>query len=136
MTTPCENCPCPHNCRALAAYCLWAAESPRDPVKIRHVVDVSKLHAERDRTAPARPEYPPAIVQLGTALAAAVRVVKASVRSEPVGVDAEEQARRLSICEACPEYDAERKRCKKCGCFAALKLRLATEHCPLEPPKW
>lgn len=51
----------------------------------------------------------------------------------------------LAICEACPMYlgDAKRPRCKLCGCSinnlprgTQNKIAMATEHCPLDPPKW
>lgn len=48
----------------------------------------------------------------------------------------EEQARRLSICKACPHYDAKQKRCVLCGCVANLKVRIASMACPDKPPRW
>ena len=45
-------------------------------------------------------------------------------------------ADRLNICKTCKNFDAKRMRCNLCGCFANLKLKLATEQCPLNPPKW
>ncbi len=42
---------------------------------------------------------------------------------------AEEQARRLGICRACPQWDGGR--CRLCGCYLAAKIRLRTEHCPI-----
>lgn len=48
----------------------------------------------------------------------------------------EEQARRRSICAACPEWAAEARRCRICGCYTDAKIRLKTAHCPLDPPKW
>jgi Family of unknown function (DUF6171) len=39
---------------------------------------------------------------------------------------------RLSICESCDRL--ENGRCKECSCFVKLKVRLATEKCPLS--KW
>ena len=50
---------------------------------------------------------------------------------------------RLEICKACPHYDAQRHRCKLCGCCSGPsqkkwlnKLALATEECPDRPPRW
>lgn len=50
---------------------------------------------------------------------------------------------RLAICEACPQYDAERHRCQLCGCCSGPsqkkwlnKVALATEECPDRPPRW
>ena len=46
--------------------------------------------------------------------------------------------KRLEICKACPEWDANglmgTGRCKKCGCSTQAKLRMATEKCPID--KW
>lgn len=50
----------------------------------------------------------------------------------------------LEICRACPFYTNNgRPRCKKCGCSVnnqpngiANKIAMATESCPLDPPKW
>lgn len=59
------------------------------------------------------------------------------VRSE------EEIGRIIEICEACPNYDQRRKRCKLCGCNVNRsrramwnKIAMATEKCPDKPPRW
>ena len=41
---------------------------------------------------------------------------------------------RLTICKACPELIQVTKSCRQCGCFMALKVKLAKASCPLE--KW
>lgn len=53
---------------------------------------------------------------------------------------------RLAVCAACPEFDAEERRCTRCGCFMDVKagsltnrnperaLRIEITHCPLG--KW
>jgi hypothetical protein len=64
------------------------------------------------------------------------RVVVAAATGQSVAVGDEERDRRLDICRACPEYDAANDRCRKCGCVGKWKAKLATEHCPLDPPKW
>jgi hypothetical protein len=46
----------------------------------------------------------------------------------------EEQARRLAICAACPQRNAEDRRCWRCGCYTDAKVKLRTEHCP--EAKW
>lgn len=53
----------------------------------------------------------------------------------------DEAAAILSICKACEHYDSEKEACRKCGCKATArglvdKIRWASEHCPLKPPKW
>jgi hypothetical protein len=41
----------------------------------------------------------------------------------------------MSICQSCDRYEAgQRPTCRECGCDLLLKLRFATEECPLK--KW
>jgi hypothetical protein len=81
-------------------------------------------------------EYPSLFQQAANAAHAVGSVVAAAVRGEPVTVPQEEQDRRLAICHTCEFWDAAQQRCSKCGCFGAWKTWLASQHCPLEPPKW
>lgn len=78
------------------------------------------------------PEYPPLAQQAVNALKAAGRFVKSGLKT----VGKAEYERRLAICEACDQYDAEKKRCRECGCRTEYKLRMASEHCPLPEPRW
>lgn len=67
----------------------------------------------------------------------AMSVTKAAVRSVLHGlplVDEDEHKRRLGICRSCEHYD--RGSCRICGCGLSAKTKMATEHCPLDPPKW
>lgn len=48
-----------------------------------------------------------------------------------------------TICRPCPHFDEDRSVCRICGCFvrrdgAAFlnKLRMATESCSADPPRW
>ena len=41
-----------------------------------------------------------------------------------------ERARRRAICTGCPEFDAEARRCRACGCLADVKPWLGTATCP------
>jgi hypothetical protein len=82
------------------------------------------------------PDYPPLADQVESAAAAAGRALAAGVTSQPVLVDKAEQLRRLAVCGACPNLDINRGRCTVCGCVVRYKTRLATEHCPLDPPRW
>jgi hypothetical protein len=70
--------------------------------------------------------------------AAASRVVSAIVNRAPVLVPSEIRSTREIICSICEENIAGR--CRKCGCGIRAQLirktHLATERCPLEPPKW
>lgn len=66
------------------------------------------------------------------------RAAGAVLRGEPVLAPAGVVAERRGICLPC-EFNGHRDsggiRCEKCGC-AGLKLELATERCPLDPPRW
>lgn len=70
--------------------------------------------------------------------AAATRVLGAAIRGHPIRVPPEILAARESICAACEENLSGR--CRKCGCGVRAQLlrktHLATERCPLTPPKW
>jgi hypothetical protein len=83
-------------------------------------------------------DYPSTATMVGNALSAAGRVIAAAVTGEAVQVPTEEFERRYALCRSneCGQYDSAQDRCIKCGCVANLKTRLATEHCPLDPPKW
>ena len=80
-------------------------------------------------------DYPPRIKHMLNAGGAVVRVAGAAIRGRPVAVPEEVAAERLAICKACEKYDMSKSRCKACGCYT-LKTSLATEQCPLSPPKW
>lgn len=84
---------------------------------------------------PREPSYPSLARQALNLAGAAGRVVAAVANGVAYRVSEEEHARRLAICQACEFHDAAKRRCTKCGCGGA-KLHLATERCPLEPPRW
>ena len=76
-------------------------------------------------------EMPPVGQQARSLAKAAVKFAASGGATVP----AEVRAERLAICRGCEWHDADRGRCGKCGC-GGLKLQLATERCPLDPPKW
>jgi hypothetical protein len=41
---------------------------------------------------------------------------------------------RINICNSCPFFRKEDKRCTKCGCFMEAKTRLKKTYCPVN--KW
>lgn len=70
-------------------------------------------------------------------VARAVSAVVAVVRHVAAGLPkagSDEKARRMELCRACPEFDAVKTKCRKCGCWLNLKIPMAGEHCPLG--KW
>lgn len=74
--------------------------------------------------------------RVASATAAAGRVIVAAARGERVRVPDEVYEERVAICRTCDQWDPTRHVCKICGCYTRIKLRLATEHCPLPEPKW
>ena len=67
-------------------------------------------------------------------LKAAHRFARSGFASTPPEI----LAAREETCRACSEWDAQALnatgRCRKCGCSTWVKLRMATERCPLG--KW
>ncbi len=41
---------------------------------------------------------------------------------------------RLKVCVSCDNYNAEKKRCKSCGCYTNKKVLFENIKCPLD--KW
>lgn len=82
--------------------------------------------------------FPGLTRQVRNVAAAATRAVGAVVRRQSILVPAAVRAEREAICAACEENLVGR--CRKCGCGVRAQLirktHLATEQCPLDPPKW
>ncbi len=98
--------------------------------------EVERRHAQH-RLGLSKPLEYPSLFQQATNLAHAVgSVVASAVRGEHVTVPHEEQDCRLAICHACEFWDPAQERCSKCGCFGQWKTWLASQKCPLNPPKW
>ena len=81
-------------------------------------------------------DQPTAYPSLAAQANSALRSATGFVASGLAVASHEEQSRRLSICHACEHYDAERGRCRICGCYLAWKAKIASEHCPDSPPRW
>lgn len=76
---------------------------------------------------------PSVVSMISTAASAAVDEAKAVY--DGVGkVPESEKKRRMEICEACDQFDPSGKRCRKCGCFMALKTAMRSQACPIG--KW
>lgn len=43
---------------------------------------------------------------------------------------------RISICEACPLFQADKRICNSCGCDVDTKAKWADVSCPDNPPRW
>ncbi len=125
MTDPCPRCPCPGECLRWPVFCGWAAEDPPDEAKIRHI----RNRSSGDISPHVEPPPPPTAAQMAASLGHALfdwAVSGFSMASD------EERARRLSICAGCEHWDGAR--CKLCGCYTEYKVRMKTEHCPIN--KW
>jgi hypothetical protein len=82
-----------------------------------------------------KPRLQPSIaVQAGNAIGALGRAAHAAVSGQPVLVPPEVRDKRWAQCMTC--VNLVNDRCRLCGCFFAKKIQLATESCPMSPPKW
>lgn len=86
---------------------------------------------ERQKT---EPPLPGLFAQAVNATKAAGRVLRAGARREVVRATPEQFAQRKLICLGCEFFRKSDERCSKCGCSYHLKLKLATERCPVG--KW
>ena len=106
----------------------------------KFVLTVPEAKAPPAKVAPARAVLPkePTLVEMAENFAHAVAAWSA------IGfktVSPEVYSERAAICDACQFWDGSARlglgKCKapKCGC-SKLKRWLASEQCPLSPPKW
>ena len=95
-------------------------------------VDASGVGIPMMRFEPPKPDATDEGKREGLTLAGAIKaipkVAAALVRTEDPAL----AEQRLTICKGCEHWDG--KRCGKCGCFTALKVRLKSESCPVG--KW
>jgi hypothetical protein len=116
----CPKCPCPDIClgrlEGWSGFCDLAGAEPPDPVALAHICRRSATAAE----------FPPLATQART-LAAALWEWATSGFTV---ADEAEVARRLAICRGCPNW--RDGRCAICGCALAWKVRMRTEHCPID----
>lgn len=123
----CERCPvdegnvCLGDTGRMPVFCRWAESG--DPVQVAHVVARSAMPA------PGEPRpFPPLAEQAANLAGSVARFVASGMeRATP-----EEVARRVGICEGCPEMSGGR--CRLCGCRLRYKQAMATELCPID--KW
>lgn len=90
--------------------------------RLRFTPPVQKSHD-------ATKEYP-SIAQQAKNMAQSAK----DVAKDPRWVDNEEFERRMTLCRACPLYDKEQNRCRKCGCMLKGKARFKAGKCPIQ--KW
>lgn len=137
MTGHCPNCPletgapCPGE--EARRTCDLVDPSHRDH-RPNYKDSVRRTAAQR---AAGAPSHPGPLAMAGHALAAAGRVLVAAAKGRPIRVEPAVYRERLEICRSC-QFNSQAPsgvRCTKCGC-GGLKLELATERCPLDPPRW
>ena len=117
--------PCRHD--VFPWFCDWAASG--DAGKRLHVANRNAL-AKGD---PAPPSFPPLLEQAGNLTRAVVQFVASGGKWTTPG----ERERRLAICHGCEHFaPGPPGRCRLCGCVANLAARVASKHCPDEPPRW
>ena len=83
-------------------------------------------------------KFPSARTQISNFAGAVNRVASQIVAGNKVYVPDEVLVERRAYCEGCE--NREGNRCRLCGCWlqnlVAGKLKIATERCPANPPKW
>lgn len=99
-------------------------QCPHITINGKQVFDIAQLQSNSAAQAAAQqtPAHGPMHYIAGAAKAVVASVTPDSLMSE----------RRLAICKGCDQWDGSR--CKQCGCFTALKVRLPAEACPIG--KW
>jgi hypothetical protein len=113
-----------------------AASRPPDYVQTvlsRGVVDGEWLEISDEALAELRQQFrptPPSVPEMVANLARATAdEVKARFSGVPT-ISEETIAERMGTCRACEHFIHDQNRCALCGCFAALKARLRSQHCP------
>lgn len=46
-------------------------------------------------------------------------------------VSEEKRLKREELCNECPSFNKEAKRCRECGCFMEVKWRFTKAECPM-----
>jgi len=120
----CSNCPIKDKCIAEITnhkqYCRWVES--RDKAKIDRVIELSNK------------EYPSITTQIINVVSSVGRIVDDAIHGKQILVSEEEKINRLNICRECEWFESENERCKKCGCWLAIKTYMKSEHCPIN--KW
>lgn len=99
--------------------------------QLKSKLDSAKIKSLESSNKNAYPSQLQMAKNLGTSI---VRNMQSVVSGNGLRISDEEANRRLSICNGCEYFDQIQKRCKKCGCFMAVKTYLKAEKCPLG--KW
>jgi hypothetical protein len=63
-----------------------------------------------------------------------IRNVRSVADGNNLKISEADAKHRLDICKSCEFFDEGPQRCRKCGCFMAVKTYLKAEKCPIG--KW
>lgn len=63
-----------------------------------------------------------------------VRNVRSVASGNELKISELEAQKRLNTCKSCEFFDEVQQRCRKCGCYMAVKTYLKAEKCPIG--KW
>jgi hypothetical protein len=93
-----------------------------------------QMVAKATGEAPPEKNYPPIVTQVKNLF----RAVRVFARSGFKLTPRKARLERLAICRTCEWFDESGPiaRCKQCGCSNSAKVWIATDGCPLIPPKW
>ncbi len=103
----------------------------------RGVVDGEWLEISDEALADLRQQFrptPPPIPEMAVNLARAAADEVKAIFSGALAVPHESVASRMETCRACEHFIRDQNRCALCGCFAELKARMRSQHCPVG--KW
>jgi hypothetical protein len=103
----------------------------------RGVVDGEWLEISDEALADLRQQFrptPPPVPEMDVNLARAAANEAKAIFSGALAVPQESIASRMETCRACEHFICDQNRCALCGCFAALKARMRSQHCPVG--KW
>lgn len=118
----CGECPMPPGRDCHPMYCDFLRSG--EPTKVAHV---------RALAARPPPAFPPLTEQAANLAGAVTRFMASGMEM----TSAEERSRRLAICADCEHFAlGPPGRCQLCGCITNLAARVASKHCPDDPPRW
>ena len=103
----------------------------------RGVVDGEWLEISDEALADLRQQFrptPPLVAEMAVNLARAAADEAKAIFAGALAVPQESIASRMETCRACEHFIHEQNRCALCGCFAELKARMRSQHCPVG--KW
>ena len=99
--------------------------------QLKNKLDASRIRSLQSSNKAAYPSNTQMAKNLGTSI---VRNIQSVAAGNSLKISDEEVKNRLQICGGCEFFDSNQNRCRKCGCFMAVKTYLKAERCPIG--KW